>query len=230
MAVIIRKKVTIENSEVEMESYEPPGILSKKERLRADRLDEILREHIPEIARDILKKSASSGQLVQRWYLLGRELRKIVEDRDIVASSDIENGGIWPAIWQYLPDSLKPQGLLDADSYTEYKHRRKDHLRLGYEISEYDWEDIDWIRRLEDWYQIASRPGLVRDKRILRILGRRIKDMAINVSSGQIREIAKDLVKAFPTRKFRDSSQLSEKHIETVVSEVVDRICKRNET
>ena len=226
MAVIIRKKDTIDNSEVEMESYEPSGMLSKNERLRADRLDEILRERIPEIARYVLEESPSSGQLVQRWYLLGRELRKILKDRDIVASSDIENGVIWPAIWQYLPDSLKPQGLIDADSYTEYKRRRKDHLLLGYEISEYDWEDVNWIRRLEDWYQIASRPGLVRDKRILRVLGRRIKDMATNVSSDQIREIAKDLVKAFPTRKFRDSSQLSNEHIETVVSEIVDRICK----
>ena len=224
MAVIIRKKVTIDNSEVEMESYEPPGMLSKNERLRADRLDEILQERIPEIARDVLEKSQSTDQLVLRWFLLGRELRKILKDRDIVASSDIENGVIWPAIWQYLPDSLKPQGLIDDDSYIEYKKRRKDHLRLGYEISEYDWEDINWIRRLEDWYQIASRPGLVRDKRILRILGRRIKYLKLHVSSDQVREIAKDLVKAFPTRKFRDSSQLSDEYIETVVREAVDRI------
>jgi len=226
MAVIIRKRVIFGDREMELPTYQPAGRISKAERVRADTLDEVLCKRVPEIARQVLGK-ACADRVVVRWYTLGRELRKILEDRKLIAITDIESGVIWPAIWQYLPESLKPPGLLDADSYDAYRKRRKDHLALAYELSEFEWSDVQWIKRFEDWYEIASRPGLIRDKRILRILGQRIKNLAKYPSPDQMRAIAKGLVKAFPTRRLRDTSLLGDEYIGNAVKEVVDSVVKR---
>lgn len=226
MAVIVRKRVIFGDREMELATYQPPGSISKDERLRADTLDQVLRERVPQIARQVLEK-ASSNRLVLRWYILGRELREILGDRKLAVITDIESGVIWPAIWQYLPESLKPPGLRDAGSYDAYRKRRKDHLALAYELSEFEWSDVQWIKRFEDWYEIASRPGLIRDNRILRILGKRIKTLAKYPSPDQLRAIAKGLVKAFPTRRLRDSSLLSDEYIGNAVKQVIDSVVKR---
>lgn len=226
MAVIVRQKVKFGEQEMELPTYEPPGRITKEERIRADRLDDVLQKRIPEIAREVFKEIPTQEYSVQRWYLLGRQLRKILEDRNLVTTSDIDSGVIWPAIWQYLPPYMKPKGIIGVDAYINYRRRRKDYLSLGYEMSDFDWEDISWIERMEDWYQLASRPGVVRDSRILLLLGKRISALPKYPSLSQIREIAKVLGEAFPTRRFRDSSLLGAEQIANAVNKAVDSVVK----
>lgn len=221
MAVIIRKKVMFDDGETELPMYEPSGRISKEERLRADRLDEVLKKQVSLIATDVLTKTPFKDQIVERWYLLGKKLRAILEDRELVSARDIDSGVIWPAIWQYLPQSLKPKGIVGVDEYIDYRRRRKDYLCLGYELSEFEWDDINWIIRLEDWYQLASRPGIIRDGRILRYLGKIVKSLSHYPLHTHIREIAKTLGDKFPTRRYRDSSLLNDNHIRKVIKEAV---------
>ncbi len=222
MTVILRKKVSIDGSEVELKIYQPSSSLPKEERLRADRLDGVLRRRVPEIAAEVLEAAPEESGLVWRWYTLGRKLREITDDRNLVASADLDSGLVWEAIWQYLPDSMRPAGSNDEESYSEKRHKRKDHLSLCYEISKFEWSEVRWIRRWDDWHQLAFRPGLLRDKRILRTLGESISRLHEYPSRQQFRKVIKILGEAFPTRRLRDSVLLDDAKVARIVEETVE--------
>lgn len=221
MAVIVRKKVEIGGADVELKTYQPSGGITREERLRADRLDEVLRERVPETAAEVLEAAPDESNLVWRWYTLGRRLREIVDDRNLVTSADVDSGLVWVAVWQYLPASVRPVGSTDAKSYSERRHKRKDHLSLCYEISGFEWSEVRWIRRWDDWHQLAFRPGLLRDKRIMRTLGEDISRLTEYPSRKEFREIVKVLGEAFPTRRLRDSTFLGGEEIKRTVDEAV---------
>ena len=229
MAVIVRKKVRIGESDVEMKTYLPPGGLSKKERLRADRLDETLSREMPIIAKKVSDIAQKEGNFVFRRYTLGRHLREIIDNRELVSRVDVENKLIFMAIWDHLPDSLRPIGPAGGKPSAKDPHRRKDHLILCYEISAFDWSEVEWIKRWDDWYRLAFRPGLVRDKRILKALGKAITELGTYPSAKSFREIAKLLGRAFPTRRLRDSSFFTDEKITKVVRETLQKV-NRNPT
>jgi len=221
MAVIVRKKVKFDDSEVELKTYLPSGSLSKEERIRADRLEEELSKCMPVIAKKISGVDKKYSDLVFRRYMLGRCLRKIIDDPELVSRADVENKLIFLAIWDHLPDSLRPIGPAGGKLSSENHLRRKDHLVLCYEISAFDWSEVEWIKRWDDWYRLAFRPGLVRDKRIIKALGDVIAELGTYPSAKYFREIVKLLCKAFPTKHLKDSSLLTEEKIIQVVRETL---------
>jgi len=218
VAILIRRKVAIDSAEVELKTYQPSGRLSKREREQADRLDEALKKKIPALAQQLLKIDQKAEGVVRRWYVLGQELRVLVDDSKLVSSSDISSGLIWQAVWYYLPESLRPAGSSDTEDYSDKQHKRKDHLSLCYEISDFDWNEVGWIQRWDDWQQIAFRPGLLRDPRIIHALGIAISALATYPTREVFRNVVKKLVEDFPTRQHRDSSLLSDDVIEKAVS------------
>lgn len=222
MAVIIRKKETIAGAEVFLETYQPPGKLSKQDRQRADLLDDFLRERIPLITEEVSEAAPRETELVRRWYLLGRKLREIVEDQNLVAPADVDNLLVWEAIYYYLPDSMKPSSYNETP-YSEKQHKHQDFLSLCYGISKFEWAEVRWIKRWSDWHQISHRPGLLRDRRILIALGEAIESLEYYPSHKEIIEIVKDLGKAFPTRKMRDSSVFDDEVILKTVNDAVIR-------
>jgi hypothetical protein len=221
VAVIVRKTVDIGGSDMSLKTYQPPGRITKEERLRADHLDDVLSERVPEIARQVLEEAQEEAGLVWRWYTLGRKLREIADDRDLVASADVESGLVWAAVWHYLPDSMRPGGSTDAKPYPEKQHKRKDHLSLCYEISGFEWPEVQWIRRWDDWHQLAFRPGLLRDKRVIRAFGEGICRLPEYPSRQEFRVMAKVLGEAFPTRRLRDSTFLEDAQIVQTVQKAL---------
>ncbi len=221
MAIVIRKKVLIDGAEIELRTYQPPGRLSKTERERADRLDEALKTKIPALAEKEVKSDPKVKGVVRKWYLLGQNLRVLVDDSGLVSSIDLSGGLIWQAIWHYLPDSLRPAKSGEADDYSDKQHKRKDHLSLCYEISAFDWNEVNWIQRWDDWHQLAFRPGLLRDRRIVRKLGKGISALTTYPTRERFRNIVKKLGDSFPTRQHRDSSLLSDDVIEKAVADAL---------
>lgn len=220
MAVIVRKKTRVAGKDIELRAYEPSGSLSREDRLRADRLDAYLQKRLPEIAREVLR-DAGENPSVRKWHALGLRLRAVAGDRGLVASADIDSGALWRAVWQYLPDTVKPEGAAEEESYADKQHKRKDHLWLCYEIGAFSWPDIEWIRRWDDWHQIAFRPSLIRDPRLLRALSEAITSSERYPSREEFRTIVKLLGEEFPTRKARDTTMLPEDTLVGTVSRVV---------
>ncbi|MCK4823731.1 hypothetical protein KA005_48710 [bacterium] len=223
MAVIVCKSVRISNSDVEMKTYLPSGVLSKEDRIRADLLEEELSKKMPIIAEKLLEMAQSDDNLVFQRHTLGRYLREIIDDSQLVSRTDVENKLIFMAIWDHLPDSLRPIGPAGGKPPSEDHLRRKDHLMLCYEISAFDWPEVEWIKRWDDWYRLAFRPGLVRDKRILKALGEAINELGTYPSARAFREIAKLLGRAFPTRRLRDSSLFTDEKISQIVRKTLQQ-------
>ena len=218
MAILIRRKVAIDAAEVELKMYQPSGRLSKKEREQADRLDMVLKDKMPALAEQVLKIDPKAQGIVRRWYVLGQKLRALVKDPKLVSSTDKSSGLIWQAVRYYLPDLLRPAGSGDTEDYTDKQHKRKDHLSLCYEISAFDWNEVLWIQRWDDWQQVAFRPGLLRDRRIIHALGKAISALATYPNRDIFRNIVKKLGEDFPTRQHRDSLLFSDDVIEKAVA------------
>jgi len=223
MAVIIKKKILFGDQEIESKVIEPSGVLSKEDRLRAEMLDEVLRSRVPEIAHEVMQEIPIDSDKLRRWYTLGKKLRSIVEDRNLVLQSDIDNMLVWQAIWQYLPASMIPNRTKLDKPYSDKQHKRQDHLSLCYVLSNYAWKEISWIRKWSFVHEITARPSLLRDKRIFTALGQSIEALERYPTLEQFREIMKNLVQSFPTKKYRDTSLLPD---EEIVSKVRNAVIK----
>lgn len=230
MTVIIHREVDFGGRAETLPVYTPSRPLTKKERERADRLDAFLEVEIPEKVSEITISRSHIDNAIKFWYVLGRYLRDLFSNSDLISESDIEEGHIWPAVWQYIPEFVKPRGQVDINAYIEYKSRRRDYLSLGYEISVFDWDDVSWIKGIEDWYQLASRPGILRDERILKYLKKEILSFDEYPSADMMREIAKGLGKEFPTKHLSDSTVLNDETIKNAVHLAVNRIIDSPQT
>jgi hypothetical protein len=222
MAVIVRRTIRFGDEQIESKVYEPSGVISKDDRLRAERLDHFLETRIPAIADEVVEEVPDDSDSIRRWHTLGRKLRAIVDDRNLVLQSDIDNMLIWQAIWQFLPVSMKPSRTNRERPYPDKQHKRQDHLSLCYELANYSWDEITWIQRWTDVHEITARPSLLRDKRIFNALGKKVGRLPDYPSIDGFREIMKRLAKAFPTRQYRDSLMLDDEEVESRVSRAVE--------
>jgi hypothetical protein len=228
MAVIVPRQITIGKSQHTVKTYQPPGAISKEERIRADKLDSILQKRIPEVSREILSDPACRDNIVRRWYSLGRKLREIVDARDLVLQEDISSGLIWQAVASYLPREMLPERSNLEKPYEEKQHKRQDHFSLCYELSRFSWDEVKWIKTWSFVHEITARPALLRDKRIFISLGQGISLLAEYPASDQFREMMKVLAKEFPTKSYRESLLISDQEIQSRVTKAVNSIVRQN--
>jgi len=227
MAVIIRKLVKFVESEQEVKTYQPSGPILKEERMKANRLDEVLEKRIPEIANEILSDQSCNSDVIRRWYTLGAKLREIVDDRSLVLQEDVDNGLIWRAISYYLPTTMLPEGSNLERSYADKQHKRQDHFSLCYELSKFRWEEVKWIKRWSFVHEITARPALLRDKRIFIALGEDFSSLKNYPTNDQFREIMKLLTQEFPTKNYRESRIISDDEVKGRVRKSVNQIIRQ---
>ena len=221
MAVIVRKSVVVNEALIELQVFRPSGLLSREDREQAARLDEALRDQVPRMADELTKPRSQPADIVKNRYRFGLALRKIIDDRGLVRASDVDSGDIWEAVWQYLPAASRPLGAEEDSSYENRENRRKGFFSLCYEISGYEWAAVSWIQRWHDWYEIASRPGLLRDGRVLPHLAETFGGLRVYPSFKEFQEVLKVLSGAFPTRQMRNSSLLSDDFIRDAIDDAV---------
>lgn len=223
MAVIIRKSVKFGESEQEVKTYQPSGAISKEERIRANRLDEVLEKQIPAIAKEILSDPLCKNNIVRRWLTLGNKFREIVDDRNLVLQEDVDNGLIWQAISYYLPETMLPERSNLQKSYADKQHKRQDHFSLCYELSKFSWEEVKWIKRWSYVHEITARPALLRDRRIFIALGEEVASLIDYPTNSEFREIMKLLTQEFPTKSYRESLIISDYEVKKRVKKAVDQ-------
>lgn len=223
MAVVAREPVVMEGTETLSEFYLPARGLSAEERRQADRLDEYLQTTIPPLERRVANDLGGDKSLVHKWYLLGRGLREIIGDSDLVMSADVDSGDLWKAVWWYLPRSLRPSGPGGELPTYDVGHKRKDHLSLCYEISANPWEAVGWLQRWDDWHQISFRPTISRDPRVLAQLGASIRSAEHYPTRSEFRAIVKTLGDRFPTRRLVNTEVLSDDDVADATRDAVGR-------
>lgn len=206
MAVLIRRLTRIAGEEVELKTYHPAGSLTKEERLRADRLDLVLKERLSGLAQQALKRADRAKGWIHLYFLLGRKIREIVDDESLVSPVDVQSGIVWRPVWDYLPKELKDKNRGDASSYEQMQKNGFDPLALSYVISKFQWEDIKNIRRQDDWNHLSHRPAVFRDERILKSLSLALGELTKYPTRSEFHNIVKRLGEVFPSRNGQDSS------------------------
>jgi len=191
MAVLLRETTDIRGVETEIKVFRPSGALSREHREQAEALDKFLSDEVPLIADRIMRMSKIKP--LKKWYEFGKELRKIVDNNDLVLRTDIQNGLVWEAIKQHLPESFGIKGAgVARDANADYDGSRG-HLPECYAISEHAWKDVQWLKRWVDWTYIYYRESMWRDKRVLRFMHREIERMDEYPSQEVMRDILKRL-------------------------------------
>jgi len=225
MAVIVRKEKIIRDRKVMAVQYLPRGILSKENRVRAERLDNFLKEKMPAIAREMHELGMLDGPLVKKWHSLGVRLREFADDRSLVDPKDRDTGLLWDAIRGHCPKELLAgsQDRLgrDEEEVPRREGHKYDHFHYCYEAGKLEWEEFCWIQRWTDWISILESPGLIRDLRVFQALGDEVRKMRRYPSRRRFRSILRGLRQHFRTRRYRDSSVLSADEIQCIVSEAV---------
>jgi len=225
MAVIVREETTIRGRKVIAVQYLPRGILSRDNRLRAERLDDLLKEKMPAIAREMHELGILDGPLVQKWHSLGVRLRAFADDPSLVDAKDRDTGLLWDAIRWHCPKELlagSQDRLGRGEEEAPRRQRHKyDHFHYCYEAGKFEWEEFCWLERWSDWISILESPGLIRDLRAFRALADEVRRMRGYPSRRRFRSILGALRQHFRTRQYRDSSVLSPDEIQYIVSEAV---------
>lgn len=221
MAVIIRKYVKIGESYVEMKTYQPSETLSKENRKRADKLDDYLSVHIPEIAKQIIATTPSHTDLVRRRYLFGKSLHEIANNRDLVLEEDVKNRLLWAAIWSFLPDFMRPVGSRDIDSYSEYCSKRNDIIQNSYRLSDYDWAEVGWIKSWDNWYRIVSNPIILQNEHVLRVLGEVVSNLKTYPSIKEFMSILRNISEKIDQTHSTNSEIKDKKHITKLINTAV---------
>lgn len=213
MTILLRKKVNIRGHEEEIKVFHPSGTLSREAQEQAEKLDVFLADKVPALAQRIMRLPDKTTPL-RRWYQFGQELRKIVDDNDLVPRSDVQSGLIWEAIKQYLPETIGLKGAGKAYDSNAPQHGDRGHLPICYAASSYAWKEIKWLRRWDDWCVIYYRGSMWKDKRIIKSLREEIMSMEEYPKSGEFRAIIKNL-----------AAQTTGKHIEILDdSVIVDKV------
>lgn len=211
MTVLLREKVDIRGVETEIKVFRPSGALSREHREQAEALDKFLSGEVPLIAERVMRLPKSRP--LKKWYEFGKELRDIVDDNELVLRTDVQNGLIWEAIKQHLPESFGIKGAGVARDANEDYDGSRGHLPECYAISKHAWEDVQWLKRWVDWSDIYHRESMWQDKRILRSMCKEIKQMEQYPSKDVLRDILK-LLSAQTTGKnikILDDSVIAEK-------------------
>lgn len=211
MTVLLREKADIRGVETEIKVFRPSGALSREHREQAEALDKFLSDEVPLIADRIMQMSKIKP--LKKWYEFGKELRKIVDDNDLVLRTDVQNGLIWEAIKQHLPESFGIKGAgVARDANADYDGSRG-HLPECYAISKHAWKDVRWLKRWVDWTYIYYRESMWRDVRILRFLHEEIERMGEYPSQEVLRDLLKHLSAQTTGKniKILDDSVIAEK-------------------
>ena len=198
--------------------YRPYGMVSKDDRERADRLDEVLDAKIPEIAKETLARPESKNVLA-KWYFLGTEISKILDDPNLVLRSDIASGDIWWAIWQKLPEDFDMKYAGKERDSKSAQNGNRDTLARAYVLARFSWDDIGWLQRWTDWTDLYSRDIFWKDERILKALKDTITKLKPYPKRDQYRDILKAVRKELPSS--RDTTALDEAKIKRIVENAV---------
>ena len=191
MTVLLRKKVNIRGEEEEIKVFLPSGFLSRESQERAEKLDVFLADKVPFMAERIMRLPDKTTP-VRKWYQFGRELRKIVDKNNLVSRSDVQNGLIWEAIKQHLPENIGLKGAGQALDSNASRSGGRGHLPICYAISSYSWKEIEWLR-WGDWCIVYHRGSMWMDKRVIESLRKEIAGMKEYPKQKEFREIIKKL-------------------------------------
>jgi len=222
MAVIVRKKVIVNGTEIIMTPFLGEGKISKEDMEKARKLDKYLEQKMNQLFQQMKKEKLLHTDGLRKWHALGEKL-SFVDDRSLVNAEDVNNGYIWRAIRQHCPTELLPRGTkkteVGATTGARREGKKYDHLHYCYQCGKYSWEDISWVGNWFNWITLIESPGLMRDPRVIPAMKQVVKGLARTITKNEFRAFAKSLRKFFSTKgEYRDTTGISDAEIIKIIT------------
>lgn len=222
MAVIVRRKATVDGKKIIMTPFLGEGKITKDDMEKARKLDKYLAEKMNQIFKEMKKEKFLNINALMKWHMLGQNL-SFVDDDSLVNAEDVNNGNIWRAIRQHCPLELLPKGTkktgVEATTGARREGKKYDHLHYCYQCGKYNWEDISWVGSWFNWITLMESPGLMRDPRIIPAMKQAVKSLGRTITKSEFRAFAKSLRKFFSTKgEYRDTGGVSDTEIRKIIT------------
>lgn len=190
MAVIIREKKIMEGKEYIVKVYrtQPGKLITKEEKVKAERLDNFLTEKMKEIKNEIrkcglLSMKGKKGKVLKLWYEVGKRL-EFVMDTSVIAAEDREF--VWRAIYDHAGE-LAP-GILTKRAM---RNPETSHFSYCYQLSRFPWEFVEFTGDWTSWSEFFDRSETRKDPRIIEWLGDKAKKFNVRSRQNWLRPLTK---------------------------------------
>jgi len=190
MAVIIKEKKMMEGKEYIVKVYrtQPGKLITKEEKIKAERLDNFLIEKMKAIKNEIqkcglLSLKGKKGKVLKLWYQVGNRL-KFVMDTSVIAAEDREF--VWRAIYDHA-EELAP-GLITKRAM---RSPETSHFSYCYRLSTFPWEFVEFAGDWTSWSEFFDRSETKKDRRIIEWLGEKAKKFNIKSRQNWLRPLTK---------------------------------------
>ncbi len=168
MAVIVREIRDFDGKEVKVKVYRTEGLLTKKEKERAEALDEVIKRRMSEIVSELTRADlidrVRGNDTLELWYTVGKGL-DFVDDPNLVRPLDVKH--VWRAIYDHA-------GPLHVGAIPQRAERRPrtSHFSYCYQLGKFDWEFVKSGGTWTTWSEFFDSKPIKQDERIIRWLGK----------------------------------------------------------
>jgi len=199
MAIIVKEKKVIEGKEYEVKAYKmkPGKLLTRDEKLEADKFDEILSKEVKKIEDEMTKNGlielkGKRGKVLKLWYEVGKELRFFLDTYSVDPG---EKQYFFRAIYDHT-DKLNP-GILTKRALRDPE---TSHFSYCYQLATFSWDFVlnagDWT----SWSEFFDRKETRNDKRIIEWLGEKVLEGEVKNRQNWLRPLTKNIHKDFYKR------------------------------
>ena len=177
--------------------FRPYGVVSKVDREKAENLDLVLKEKLPDIAKETKRLGEYKG-VIAKWHYFGKEIAKIIDNPELMPRTDVESGDIWLAIRQNLPVDFELKDTGQERNSSAPKNRNRDHLSIAYKLGQREWDKVKWLKRWYDWKGIHNRSALLANEKIFESFREVICNLKSYPSDKFFKALTEALAKQFP--------------------------------
>lgn len=198
-----------------VELYKPDGILTKSDKERAIRIDEMLEREFRRIEKDfkkngLLDKKGTRKGVVELWWEVGKRLR-FIEDLGL---NEDERKYIWQAMFDHA-GGITPKG----GSERARTNPESSHFAFCYMLASLE-KEMALRHEWTFWFEFLDSEPIRKDRRILMWLSKRAMDWYPGGSKQEwVRNVAKAIRNGFNNINTRslDEEEL-ERELERITS------------
>lgn len=206
MAILLRKN----NEKI---YFTDKGLVTEKEKTRADVIDQELNDGMQRLLRMFLKehliaKNGRKKDALRIWFNFGKFLSNLANKYKILGSED--EMYFWQAVYDHLPTEFQKN-----PPPKDFRRLSSNQYRKAAIMAEYSWRIIKRVGKWAVWNDILDNPKILSDKRILD----RVIDKLLDRRAGH-KEIRKFLYAISRRLHKIDTKVLTDKELEEKMEDV----------
>lgn len=187
------------------------GLMNQKEILKAEKIYKDLSEGLSDVENKIKKDT----EALEKWYLLGKVLKKLIKKFKLERSNEYES--FWISIYDHVPESISKHSMPQRSLTLKQNHFYQCML-----LTNFSWPTVKSVGNWSMWREIFDNKKIIEDVRILNwLIPKLYKLKKYKLNHKEIRPF----LYAISNRLNKiDTSVLTEKELYSKLNEVKFRI------